>query len=310
MARVLSTALVLALLAATAIAFVLTESAKLERSPIYATHLPDPIFSPDGTLHPEADLDFRLRKPERIEIWIEDSGGHRLRTLLAPRTFKRGAHVSVGWDGIRDNGIAAPDGVYQPVVKLMRSHRTIVLPNPITLDTKPPVITVKRPQYPILSPDGDGRADRFVTAYHLSEPGQAILNVAMKQVWLTRCCKPTGSLVWNGRLGTPAEPAKPGRYLFTAQGRDLAGNTSKPFPFAIALVRYVVLGRERVVVRSGGKFALRVSTDAPLVHWTLHGRSGTARGGTLKLRAPKSPGVYKLYVTASGHAASCTVVTT
>ena len=308
MARVLSTALVLALLAATALAFVLTESAKLEKSPIYATRLPDPIFSPNGTLHPEADLSFRLRKTERVEVWIEDKGGHRQRTLLAPRTLRRGATVSVGWDGIRDDGVAAPDGVYLPVVKLTRSHRTIVLPNPIRLDTKPPVVSVRRPQHPILSPDGDGRRDRFVTTYHLSERGQAILNVATKRVWLTRCCKPVGQLVWNGRLRN--RPAKPGQYLFTAQGRDLAGNVSKPFPFAIALVRYLVLGRERVVVRGGGKFALRVSTDAPVVHWTLHGRSGTARRGTLELRAPKSPGVYKLYVTASGHAASCTVVTT
>ncbi len=308
MARVLSTALVLALLAATAIAFVLTESAKLEKSPIYATHLPDPIFSPDGTLHPEANLDFRLRKAERIEVWIQTGDGDRQRTLLAPRSFKRGATVRVAWDGIRDDGTASPDGVYLPVVKLLHSHRTIELPNPIRLDTKPPVITVKRPQHPILSPDGDGHGDRFVTAYHLSEKGQAILNVAMKRVELTRCCKPTGTLVWNGKFVD--RPAKPGQYLMTAQGIDLAGNTSKPFPFAIALVRYIVLGRERVVVRAGGKFALRISTDAPVVHWTLHGRSGTARRGTLKLRAPKSPGVYKLYVTASGHAASCTVVTT
>lgn len=306
MARVLSTAIVLVLLAATAIAFVLTESAKLEKSPIYATHLTDPIFSPDGTLHPEANLDFRLRKAERIEVWIESEGGDRQRTLLAPRSFRRGATVRVAWNGIRDDGTSSPDGVYLPVVKL--PHRTIVLPNPITLDTKPPVITVKRPQHPILSPDGDRHGDRFVTTYHLSERGQARLNVALKRVWLTQCCKPVGTLVWNGKFG--AKPAKPGQYLMTAQGRDLAGNVSKPFPFAIALVRYVVLGRERVVIRAGGKFALRVSTDAPFVHWTLHGRSGTARRGTLKLRAPKSPGVYKLYVTASGHAASCTVVTT
>jgi hypothetical protein len=308
-ARVLSTALVLALLAATALAFVLTERAKLERSPIYATQAPDPVFSPDGTLHPEANLNFRLRRAERIEVWIQSEGGDRQRTLLTPRTVRRGATVRVAWDGIRDDGTASPDGVYLPVVKLFHSHRTIVLPNPIRLDTKPPVITVKRPQHPILSPDGDGHGDRFVTPYHLSEHGQAILNVAMKRVELTRCCKPVGQLVWNGKFGT--RPAKPGQYLMTAQGRDLAGNVSKPFPFAIALVRYIVLGRERIVVRAGGKFALRVSTDAPFVHWTLHGRSGTSRRGTLKLRAPKSPGVYKLYVTtASGHAASATVVTT
>jgi hypothetical protein len=310
-ARVLSTALVLALLAATALAFVLTERAKLERSPIYATHAPDPVFSPDGTLHPEANLDFRLRRPERIEVWIESEDGERQRTLLTPRDVRRGATVRVAWNGIRDDATASPDGVYLPVVKLFRSHRTIVLPNPIRLDTKPPVVTVKRPQHPILSPDGDGHRDRFTTRYRISERGNAILNVGGHQVAFTRCCKQIGELHWNGKFGDAQIPAKPGQYLMTAQAQDEAGNKSKPFPFAIALVRYIVLGRERVVVRAGGKFALRVSTDAPFVHWTLHGRSGTARRGTLKLRAPKSPGVYKLYVSiSSGHAASATVVTT
>lgn len=308
MARVLSTALVLALLAATAVAFVITESAKLEKSPIYATRLPDPIFSPDGQTHPVADLDFRLRKAERIEVWIQDQDGHRQRTLLAPRSFPRGASVSVAWNGIRDDGTASPDGTYVPVVKLLLSHRTIVLPNPITLDTKPPVIIVKRPQHPILSPDGDGHRDRFTTAFRISEHGSAILNVGSQQVWFTKCCKQTGNLQWNGRLGTPPKPAKPGQYLMTAQAVDMAGNKSKVFPFAIALVRYVVLARDRVVVSPGGAFAIRVSTDAPFVHWTLHGRSGDQRHGTLRLRAPKSPGVYKLYVIAAGHAASCTVV--
>jgi hypothetical protein len=53
---------------------------------------------------------------------------------------------------------------------------------------------------------------------------------------------------------------------------------------------------------------LRVSTDSPFVHWTLHGRSGTQRKGTLRLTAPKSIGVYRLYVTAGTHAAVCVVV--
>jgi hypothetical protein len=42
-ARVLSTAVVLALLTATALAFVITESAKLEKSPIMGTYV-TPLF--------------------------------------------------------------------------------------------------------------------------------------------------------------------------------------------------------------------------------------------------------------------------
>ena len=64
-----------------------------------------------------------------------------------------------------------PDGVYMPVVKLLRSHRTIVLPSEIRLDTKPPVITVKHPQYPIISPDGDGHHDVVHVPYRDQQAG-------------------------------------------------------------------------------------------------------------------------------------------
>jgi hypothetical protein len=306
-ARVLSTAVVLALLTATALAFVVTESAKLERSPIMGTSV-TPLFSPSGVGPKSADVVFRLRTKERIEAWIQDSKGNRVRLLQAPRTFTRGTQLDLVWDGFTDSGIVVPDGVYMPVVKLLRSHRTIVLPSEIRLDTKPPVITVRHPQYPILSPDGDGRRDSFTVPYRISEHGNAILFVRGTQVEFTKCCKQVGELHWNGKLGIPPRPVRPGRYLLTVAARDEAGNQSKPYPFAIAQVRYITLARDRVVVRPGGKFFLRVSADTPTVHWTLHGRSGTQRTGTLRFTAPKSAGVYRLYVTAGTHAAKCTVV--
>jgi hypothetical protein len=308
-ARVLSTAVVLALLAATALAFVITESAKLEKSPIIGTKV-TPLFSP-SSVDPRtknAHVEFRLRTRERIEVWIQDAKGQRVRDLQTPRTFPRGAQLDLVWDGFTDNGTVVPDGDYMPVVKLLRSHRTIVLPSTITLDTKPPVITVPHPQYPILSPDGDGRRDSFAVHYRINEPAHAILYVRGERVVYTLGQKPAGELRWNGKLGKPPRPVRPGRYLLTVGARDRAGNESKPFPFAIAQVRYIALGRDRVVVRPGGKFALRVSADTPTVHWTLHGRSGTQRTGTLRFTAPKSVGVYRLYITAGTHAARCTVV--
>jgi len=186
-----------------------------------------------------------------------------------------------------------------------------VLPSPIVLDTKPPTVTVKHPQYPLLSPDGDGRRDRFTVHYKLSEPAHAILAVRGRRVLFTKGQKTSDELVWDGRVKNSQGllvRAKPGRYLLTLSAQDRAGNVSKGFPFAIAQVRYLTLARKRVVVRSGGKFALRVSTDAPRVQWRLHGRSGVQRSGTLHFRAPKSTGVFQLYVFAGGHAARTTVV--
>jgi len=40
----------------------------------------------------------------------------------------------------------------------------------------------------------------------------------------------------------------------------------------------------------------------------MHGGRGVMPHGTLHLRAPKKPGVYRLYVTAAGHAAKALVV--
>ena len=305
MARLLSTLIVLALLAATAVAFALTERAKLEHSPIYGTHV-DPIFSPAGKIKKVAHIDFRVRSHERVDVWIEDSKGQNVDPILIDRSVRARTKLDLVWNGVTDSGLLVPDGTYRPVVKLLRSHRTIVLPNEIVLDTTPPRISVKHPQYPILSPDGDGHGDVFRFHYTIGERAHAILLVRGTQALFTKTQKQVGSLTWNGKLD--GKPVRPGRYLLAIAAQDIAGNVSKGVPFAIAQVRYLVLARDRVVVRPGGAFALRVSTDHPTVRWTLHGRSGIQHSGTLHFRAPVSAGVYRLYVYAAGHAAECTVV--
>jgi len=304
-ARVLSTVIVFALLAATAVAFALTQRAKVELSPILRTKV-DPVFSPDGKSKPEAHIAFRLRTRERLTVWIEDSHGLNVRTLLSNRAFKPGSNLNLVWDGVADNGFAEPDGTYMPVVKLLRSHRTFRLPSPIEIDTKPPVITVRHPLYPILSPDGDDRRDEFRVHYRLSEPAHAILSVRGRQVEFTRGQKQSGELGWNGKVN--GRPVGHGRYLLTVSAQDVAGNVAKGFPFAIAQVRYLTLARDRVVVKPGRRFALRISTDVPTVSWRLHGRSGVQRTGTLHFRAPKSVGVFRLFIVAGKHAAKCAVV--
>ena len=308
MARALSSALVLALLAATAVAFAITEGAKLERSPIYGTKPPPHEFSPRGTAVPAALFSFRLRSRERVEVWIENAKGTRVRTLLQPRSFKAGSRVNLVWDGLDDAGVLVPDGEYKPVVKLERSHRTIVLPNSTRLDTVHPKIVVRHPQYPILSPDGDHHGDVFRVPYRVDEPAHGILYVGKTRVAFTLSQKLTGVLVWNGKVnGKPLPPRRSG-YVLSVAAQDRAGNDSKPYPFAIAHIRYVTLGRTRIVVRPRARFAVRVSTDAPAVRWQLHGRTGVQRRGTLHFRAPAKKGVYHLYVSVGDHAARATVV--
>ena len=72
-------------------------------------------------------------------------------------------------------------------------------------------------------------------------------------------------------------------------------------------VRFVTLGRDRITAAAGAPFAVRVSSDAERVRWTLGGRSGFARPGTLRLRAPLQKGRFTLTVSANGHTARAAV---
>ena len=72
-------------------------------------------------------------------------------------------------------------------------------------------------------------------------------------------------------------------------------------------VRFVALGRDRITAAAGAPFAVRVSSDAERVRWTLGGRSGFARPGTLRLRAPLQKGRFTLTVSANGHTARAAV---
>jgi hypothetical protein len=302
-ARLLSTVLLLALLVGSASAFALTEGLKLEKTPVFGTSV-DKVFGPQGRVRDkqQANIFFKLRKPERLTVWIE-KGDERVRTIVPGKRFPKGP-VALLWDGFSDSGRLLGDGDYQPVVRL--SHQTIRLPNEIHLDAIPPSIQVKHPLHGLISPDGDKRRDTFSVPYKVSEPAHGILLVNGRRVLYTRSQVETGRLSWNGKLN--GRPAAPGNYLLTAQAEDTAGNASKAQPFAIVQVRYLALGRKRVIAKPGTRFAIRVSTDAPTVRWVLGGRTGTAPRGTLHLTAPKTPGAYTLYVSANGHAAKAAVV--
>ena len=73
------------------------------------------------------------------------------------------------------------------------------------------------------------------------------------------------------------------------------------------MIRYVALGRSVVVARPGGRFAVLVLSDAARVSWKLGARTGIARPGTLRLRAPLQPGRFTLTVTANGRSARAAV---
>jgi hypothetical protein len=298
-ARVLSTAFLVALLAVTAGAFALTEGAKLEVTPIYQTKVAA-VFSPGIT---PGSIDFRLRKTDHLTVWMTHDG--KRYTVVHGHTFHAGK-VDLVFSGVSSTGAKLPQGIYIPVVHLGHSHRTITIPSKMQLDTTPPVIHVRRHQHAVISPGSGGPNGVYRVHYTLNEHAHGILLVDGKRVEVTHDEKTSAELTWDGTFHTV--PARPGTYTLSISAKDLAGNVTAPIQFGVVQVRYITLGRARILVRPGRRFAVRMSHDSPTVSWLLNGGHGTASGVTLHLRAPKKPGIYRLYVTAAGHSAKALVV--
>jgi hypothetical protein len=304
-ARLLSTLLVVGLLGGTAAAFAVTEGLKLQRSPITSTQVPLKVFSPIcGCTTRSAPIAFRLRKADRVTVEIEDDQGRVVRTLVAGKPAPRG-RFRVVWNGLDDAGRALPEGSYKPRVHLAHAHRTIVLPNPVGIDTTPPTIRVVRPIPPVISPDGDHRRDQVRVRYRVSEPAHAILYVNGIRRYRGRTQQLGGEARWTGLRDGRGVPA--GRYRISIAARDVAGNLSKPVPIGTVRVRYVALTKRVLRVRAGTRFRVRALTDAPNVRWKLGKRHGVSRRN-LVLRAPLKPGRYYLLVQVNRHAARALVV--
>ena len=292
------------MLGASAAAFAVTERLKLERSPITGT-LVDRVFSPvcDCT-RDEAVISFVLRRRETLTLDMLDRQGHSVRTIVRDRREPRG-RVSYTWDG-RDNlDRVVPQGVYRPRVQLERNGRTIVLPNPIRVDTTAPRIRLVRVFPRVFSPDGDGSTDRVTATYSIDERAHATMLVDGRQRVRSKFRHLDGKLVWFGRIN--GRTVRPGSYEIRVRAIDRAGNRSPRTRAVPVRVRFVELSRERIEVAAGKRFSVRVRTDADTYRWLFAGRRGAGKRQVLVLRAPDEVGSYTLYVTVGSHAAKATV---
>lgn len=304
MARIASTVLVVVLLAATAAAFALTQGLKRQQSPIFGTDV-DKAFSPVCACDTDsATIAFKLRQPDRLDVAIVDGADHVVRTIVREREYGQGA-VEIEWDGRDDQGKVLAEGEYRPRIHLDRAHRTIRLPNPITVDVTAPRIKVVGVVPRVFSPDGDRRADGVTFRYRLSEPGRGMLYVDGQRRVLQLFPRDEDALAWYGKRGGRSLPA--GTYEVQLGAFDPAGNRAERTKAIQLQIRYIGLGSQRVTVAAGDTFAILVSSDARRVRWLLGGRSGTAPPGVLRLRAPFQKGQFTLTVSANGHASRASV---
>src|SRR5690348_14059372 len=96
------------------------------------------VFSPtSGGARTKANVKVRLRRADTVTVAVLDARDHEVAVLAGALHVPRG-FVTFRWDGKQPNGSLAPDGAYRVKVHLANQHQTIVLPNVIRLDTKPP----------------------------------------------------------------------------------------------------------------------------------------------------------------------------
>jgi len=299
--------IVLALLGATAAAFAVTERLKLERSPVTGTRV-DRVFSPVCECARDvAVVSIVLRRRETVTIDVLNRAGRSIRTIVRKRREPAG-RVSYTWDG-RDNlERVVPEGVYRPRVQLERNGRTIILPNPIRVDTTAPVITLVRVFPRVFSPDSDGSRDRVTASYRSNERAGAVMLVDGRQRVQSKFRRVQGNLVWFGRVNGGV--VRPGIYEIRLRAVDRAGNRSVRTRAVPVRVRFVELSRDRIEVEAGKRFSVRVRTDARAYRWLFAGERGGGRREVLVLRAPEDAGSYTLYVTVGGRAARADVVVT
>jgi hypothetical protein len=299
LARFLPVALVVGLLGGSAAAFAVTERLKLERSPIFGTQVDKAVSPYSGR---RAKIIFKVRRADDLSLAIVDSRDRVVRALISSHHVQRG-RKKYYWNGRGDSGSPVSPGTYKPRVHLASEHRTILLPNPIVVDTKAPHISLVRTSLAVVSPDGDARHDYLTVFFKATEPVRAELYSNGHLVVKLKSFE-VHSLKWGRRNGMPT---KPGVYRLWLRAIDQAGNrgpATRPFAFRI---RYIELGKHVIRAKAGGKIRVRVSTDARSYFWRIGSRHGQVRNRRIVLAAG-APGRYHLVVSERGHKARALVV--
>jgi hypothetical protein len=303
--RVLTTVTLLGLLVATAAAFVVTEHLKLKKSPIYGTFVSKYVSPVCGGDCPSrvATVRIRLRHSDRVTVSIADSSGRTIDTIVSNELVSARSRHHWAWRGLMADGTRAPDGSYYPSITLNGRH-TYRLPNRILLDTKAPkVLKVSRPKHVLLA----ARGRTVAIGYSFSEKAHAVVYLGSQQIILGRHTRQDSKIKWAGTENGRPLPA--GTYVLSIGAQDVVGNSTpvagrKSVP---VVVRYVELSPKRITVRSGHGFKVHVTTAARHYTWRLGHRHGAHRGKILHLRAPTTPGTYRLVVTESGQSTTATI---
>jgi hypothetical protein len=209
---------VLALLAATAVAFATTERQKLEKTPFAVVRV-DEVLSPVCRCATNgATIALRFRRTHVLTVQVLDAREHVVRTLAEEETVRNGV-FDVRWLGRDDAGRRVPDGDYAPRF-VLDNGRTFDPPNPIRVDSVGP--TAKLVRY---GPRRVRRGQRVRIRYVVTEAAHPLLYVDGRRVIVGNAKALAAELQWFARL-------RRGRHRLQLAAVDLAGNVgprTRPF---------------------------------------------------------------------------------
>jgi hypothetical protein len=220
-------AVVLLLLAGTAIAFATTERQKLERTPFAVLRL-DKVLSPVCKCPTSrATILLRFRQKHVLTARILDQDGRIVRTLASEQTVGKGM-LSVSWNGRNDAGRQVPDDEYSPRL-ILDNGRVFDPPNPIRVDSVPPEATLLSYRPRVLRRT---KNEGLHVRYRVSESAHPILYVNGRRAVLGIGTALSGKFDWFGRRD--GRRLRPGRYRLQLGAVDLAGNVGpRSTPFVV-----------------------------------------------------------------------------
>jgi hypothetical protein len=239
-----------------------------------------------------------------VTVTIVDQGGHVFATRAEDRLLGAHSPEHFTWDGRTDSGALVPDGVYYPSVHLADGNRTFQFRNKITVDTQPPAVQSKTGLTPVLFA-GPGRTAAI--QYSFSEKAHALVYLHGRRIIFGHATRQNDKIKWSGKLD--GKPLRAGKYVLSLGAQDLAGNETpagKRKNVTVEL-RYVELTPDRIAVGSHGRFTVRVKTALRRWKWRLGHQHGERRGRVLRVRAPSTPGTYRLVVGQPGRSATAVV---
>lgn len=269
-------------------------------------------------------VSFFLKRGDDVTVTVLDSEGDRVRTLADGRSVAARTRVAFRWDGRDESGRRSPDGDYFFRVGLARQGRSLTLPFPQDLDTKPPrpVVVRVEPRHgdgPLVVPRGGALAS---TAIFRGTKGRRSRGIVIRTdvspariVRSIRVGPDRRSYTWDGLVG--GRPAPDGTYLLGLYMVDRAGNPgtfpARLPPFAGEIrtrpgvtVRRLAVSAPSGVVAAGRVATFRVEARGGRYDWALR-RPGAARpvargagrAGRLRVRMPRREGGLRLLTVAT-----------